>query len=99
MREELRRELSADERAAMTDPDLRKRVNVARSTLPLSAIGAWLDFAQSSTTTDPDFAVPCNNFSFGTCGTYNAASALPTGPTGTTPHTLPTRHPPPPRAV
>lgn len=34
VRKELQRQLSADEVAAMNDPDLRKRVNVPRSTLP-----------------------------------------------------------------
>jgi carbamoyltransferase len=34
VRKELQRQLSAEERAAMNDPDLRKRVNVPRSTLP-----------------------------------------------------------------
>ena len=34
VRKELRRELNAEEAAAMKDPDLRKRVNVPRSTLP-----------------------------------------------------------------
>jgi carbamoyltransferase len=34
VRKELQRELSAEERSAMNDPDLRKRVNVPRSTLP-----------------------------------------------------------------
>lgn len=34
VKKELQRELSAEEQAAMKDPDLRKRVNVPRSTLP-----------------------------------------------------------------
>ncbi|OAI56736.1 hypothetical protein AYO49_00475 [Verrucomicrobiaceae bacterium SCGC AG-212-N21] len=34
VKKELQRELCAEERAAMSDPDLRKRVNVPRSTLP-----------------------------------------------------------------
>ncbi len=34
VRKELQLQLSAEEQAAMKDPDLRKRVNVARSTLP-----------------------------------------------------------------
>ena len=34
VKKELQRQLSAEEQAAMKDPDLRKRVNVPRSTLP-----------------------------------------------------------------
>lgn len=34
VKKELQRQLSPEEQAAMKDPDLRKRVNVARSTLP-----------------------------------------------------------------
>jgi carbamoyltransferase len=34
VRKELRCELSEDQQRAMRDPDLRKRVNVKRSTIP-----------------------------------------------------------------
>ena len=57
---------------------------LARSLLPVpGGVGAWLDYAYSATATDPDFNVPCSNFSFGTGGTYGAAIALPSGTTST----------------
>jgi hypothetical protein len=54
---------------------------VARSTLPLAAAGAWLDFPQSATTLDNDFGSPCNNYTFATGGTYTVPIALPNGTT------------------
>ena len=54
---------------------------LSRSILPLPGIGAWLDYAYSGTTNDPDVNVPCNNFTSSVAGAYNAAIALPTGVT------------------
>lgn len=42
-------------------------------------VGAWLDFAISSTSNDPDFSVPCANFTVSVGGSTTAAIALPTG--------------------
>ena len=55
---------------------------LARSLLPVpGGVGAWLDFAYGATTTDPDFSVPCSNFTAGVGGGSTAAIALPTGTT------------------
>jgi hypothetical protein len=57
---------------------------LARSLLAIpGGVGAWLDFAYSGTSTDPDFSVPCNNFTHAASGSYNAAIALPNGTTTT----------------
>ncbi|HEY1088955.1 MAG TPA: hypothetical protein VGE37_14725, partial [Archangium sp.] len=53
----------------------------ARSITTLPAIGAFLDYSASTTSTDPDVNVPCNNFSFASINTYSAAVALPSGVT------------------
>ena len=47
--------------------------------LPLSNIGAWLDYSVSTASVDPDTSVPCNNWTVGGANQYNAATALPTG--------------------
>jgi hypothetical protein len=47
--------------------------------IPLSAIGAWLDFSVSNSSNDPDLNVPCNNWTVSVGSQYNAATALPTG--------------------
>jgi hypothetical protein len=62
---------------------------LSRSILPLPGIGAWLDFAYSGTSNDPDVSVPCNNFTFSAAGSWNAAIALPTGVTAINTSTVP----------
>jgi hypothetical protein len=54
---------------------------LARSLLSMPGAGAWLDYAYSGTSTDPDVNVPCSNFTVGVGGVTNAAIALPTGVT------------------
>ena len=55
---------------------------VARSIQAIPGnVGAWLDYASGSTSTDPDPSVPCNGFTAGSGGTYTSAIALPTGTT------------------
>jgi hypothetical protein len=44
-------------------------------------VGAWIDYALSTTSTDPDPSVPCNNWTAGAGGSYQSAIALPTGVT------------------
>jgi hypothetical protein len=56
----------------------RTEFRLARSILPLASAGAWLDYAYSGTSTDPDVNVPCNGFTTGVVGP-SAEIALPTG--------------------
>ena len=57
----------------------------------MPGIGAWLDFAYSGTTNDPDVTVPCNNFTVSDLGglVERFAVALPTGVTAINSTTVP----------
>ncbi len=62
---------------------------LSRPSLPMPGAGAWLDFAYTVTSTDPDVNVPCNIFTSGTSGSGTAAIALPSGSVTNNTSTLP----------